>query len=695
MRVPVEWLKEHVDIRVSIDELADRLTMAGLEVEAIEHVPPAEVKKQGGEGRGVEDQVLVTTVTPNRGDWLSIIGTAREVAAVLGEARVRKDPGGEGTGPPASDFIKIDILDPDLCRRYVGMLIRAVKIKDSPGWMRDRLIRAGMRPINNVVDITNYVMLEYGQPLHAFDYELLRGQRIVVRRAREGERIVSIDGVERELGRDMLVIADSERAVAIAGVMGGAESEVSARTRDILLESANFDPVSIRRTSKSLGMVTESSYRFERVVDPGITAVAARRAAQLMADLAGGEIASGMVDVYPRPIIEQAIRVRPDRVNQVLGVQLSVGKMAQYLRQLEIPVKMDGELVVTVPTFRPDITIEADVAEEIGRMHGYENIGMTLPAGPMQGADSPMGAFAERVRQIAMACGAQEVVTHSLVDPTTVELAGMSEKAVRIRNPLSEDTSCARTMLAPNLLQVIARNQAYGERDISVFEIGRVFFKEANGEPGESDALAMAMVGSLWAGAWRAEAQRLEADFYLCKGALESLLARLAVENVAFEPGTHPLLHPARVAKVSVNGMEVGIVGEVAPEVLRRLDIRGRPCVFEIDLNALRPHVPERREYRPVSRFPSLRRDLSIVVKKEVPYSLIETTARAVGADLLESIELRDVYTGPQVGPDERSITISLEFRSHVRTLTDEEVNNTLERLKSELVARFGAAFRT
>lgn len=695
MKVPVEWLKEHVDIGVSIDEIADRLTMAGLEVEEIDHVSPVEVKKHGGEGLGVEDRVLSTTVTPNRGDWLSIIGTAREAAAVLGEARRVEDPGGEGTGPPASDAIKIEIHDPDLCRRYVGMLIRNVKIKESPGWMKDRIIRAGLRPINNIVDITNYVMIEYGQPLHAFDYVLLHGQKIIVRRARRGEKIVSIDGIERDLQQDMLVIADADRAVAIAGVMGGVDSEVSANTEHILLESANFDPVSVRRTSKMLSMVTESSYRFEREVDPGITEIAARRAAELMRELADGEIASGVVDAYPRPAKDVTIPVSPEKVNRLLGTDLSAGLMVQYLRRLEIPVKLDGQLLVTAPTFRPDIRIEADVAEEIGRMHGYENIDCTLPNSPMQGCDSTIGAFSATLREIIESCGAQEVVSHSLVDPVLAELAGTSETMLRIRNPLSEELGSVRTMLAPNLLQVIALNQARGERDISVFEVGNVFSKMPDGEPRESNSVAMAMVGNQWASAWGLDARALESDFYLCKGALEALMDRLHVKPVDFSPAVHPLLHPARAATVSIGDKPVGIIGEVSPSVNERLDIRGRPCVFELDLDALCMLATERRDYLETPRFPMLRRDLAVVVDKEIPYSALNETLREAGGEFLEAVEARDVYVGPHVEQNQKSITISLAFRSRERTLTDEEVGSVLEQMKSELTNRFSATFRT
>ena len=319
MRVPVEWLSEYVEIKAPIDELADKLTMAGLEVEEVQAVPPAELEKSGGVPDGKDCRVMIATVTPNRGDWLSMIGVAREISANTGWKFCLPEAKADGVAPEASSQIKISITAPDLCKRYVGMVIRNVTIKDSPDWMKNRLVLAGMRPINNVVDITNFVMLELGQPLHAFDYDTLKGAEIIVRRAKEGETITSIDQAERHLKPDMLVIADRDRPVAIAGVMGGADTEVNPHTKNILLESANFDAVSIRRTSKTVGLVTESSYRFERGVDPGITALAAMRAAQLMAELGGGEVALGMVDVFPGKSEPLVIEVRPERVNWMLG----------------------------------------------------------------------------------------------------------------------------------------------------------------------------------------------------------------------------------------------------------------------------------------------------------------------------------------------------------------------------------------
>ena len=403
MKVPISWLSEYLDFSCPVEQLAEDLTMAGLEVEEIARVDG--------------DTVFDVKVTPNRGDWLSMIGVAREAAPLVGSKMRMPQPKVDGSGPASSELIKIDIEVPDLCGRYVGVVVRNVVIKDSPEWMKNRLASAGMRPINNIVDITNYVMLELGQPLHAFDLNLLQGSRIIVRTARPGESIVSIDGTQRKLDPDMLVIADNEVPVAIAGVMGGISSEINERTQDILVEAANFASTSIRRASKRLGMVTESSYRFERGVDPSISAVAALRAAELMRDLAGGEVARGIVDVRPRPVEPQVVEARPARVNAVLGTSISAQAMVEHLNGLDIETCLqDGMLISKVPTFRQDITREIDLVEEIGRAFGYQNLPMTLPQARRQGKDSPEGLFTDKIRRILMSCGGQEVVTHSLVD---------------------------------------------------------------------------------------------------------------------------------------------------------------------------------------------------------------------------------------------------------------------------------------
>jgi phenylalanyl-tRNA synthetase beta chain len=695
MRVPIEWLKEYVDLGASAEEIAERLTMAGLEVEEIDFMPESELTHAGGAKDDRDSRIMLTKVTPNRGDWLSMIGVARELSAVTGWDFTIPEPSVDGTGPKAESLIKITIADPDLCRRYAGMVVKGITIKESPDWMKNRLIRAGMRPINNVVDITNYVMLELGQPLHAFDYDLLRGPEIIVRRAREGEKITTIDSIERALRSDMLVIADRDRAVAVAGVIGGFESEVSDKTTNILIESANFDAVSIRRTSKAFALVTESSYRFERGVDPGITDLAAKRAAELMKDLCGGEIAHGIVDIFPRPCVERTICISSESVNRLLGTNLDVNKMVSSLHSLRIAAKLnDNKICVTVPSFRPDMVREADVIEEIARIYGYENIGVTLPLAPVQGKDSESGLFVERLRSIFMACGMQEILTHSLIDPKSVRVTGMEKEAISVRTPLSEDASTLRTMLAPNLLNVISRNQAVGIKDVSIFEIGKVYRWFADGTVNEFRSAAAAMVGNQWANSWNLSKEALAADFFFAKGALESFLARLDIRDVAFVPVEHPLLHPTRAARVQAGETEIGILGEVAPELLDSLDIRGRTYIFELNVDQLMPLVLEAAPYESLPRFPALYRHLAVVVNRDVAYADIKRTILEAGGEIVAGVDLLDVYTGPHVGDDEHSLTLSIVFRSRQRTLTDEEVTGVLGSIKTTLSSAYGASFR-
>lgn len=693
MRVSVNWLREYVSFDCSPDELARKLTMVGLEVEESRSISARDFEVLGGSGEQ-DDIVWDTKVTPNRGDWLSIVGTAREVGAVVGSSVRLPEPQVKETIPAASELVKIRIDAPDLCRRYAGVIVRGVKVGPSPGWLRDRIIASGMRPINNVVDVTNYVMFELGQPLHAFDYRLLHGPEIIVRRARIGEKLVTIDGEQRELDDQMLVIADADRAVAIAGIMGGAETEISDETCDILIESANFDPVCIRRTSKRLGMTTESSYRFERTVDPGVTDLAAWRAAQLIQEIAGGEVAAGIVDVYPRRVEPRRINVRADRVNAVLGTSIEPSAMVEILNSLAIETVLDDNLLVcTVPTFRSDITREIDLIEEIGRLYGYDKLPQTLPRQSLQGRDSNEGAFTERVRRILISCGCQEVLTHSLVDSKCADLVGRSDEVVKVRNPLSEDLDSLRVSLAVNLLQVIARNQARGIDDMALFEVGKVFSK-VGGEIFEHRAIAGAAVGELWRSGWSLPLEALNADFFWCKGMVESLLQGLLVRDVSFRRCENALLHPTRAAKVMVGDREIGILGEVAPSVIEFFDLKGRPCVFELDFAALMDVTPKSATYKPLPKYPALRRHIAVVVREYIPYEDVCKLVLQSGAEILEDVRLLDVYKGPQIAPDCRSLTLELVFRSFERTLTDEEVNDVLSRIKNVLSETLGASFR-
>ncbi|MCE5324446.1 phenylalanine--tRNA ligase subunit beta [bacterium] len=694
MKLSTNWLREYININYALDELATKLTMAGLEVEETIPLSKEAIAKAGGSGTS-DDVVWDVKVTPNRGDWLSVLGVARECAPLVGANAKMPATDVKGSEPPTSEYIKIRIDDPDLCRRYVGIVVRGVEIKESPGWLKDRLIAAGMRPINNVVDVTNYVMLELGQPLHAFDYKLLHDSQIIVRRAKPGEVIVSLDGQERKLEEDMLVIADSDRAVALAGIMGGIDSEISEQTQDILIESANFNSTSIRRTSKHLGLVTESSYRYERSVDPSIAPIAAMRAAQLIGELGNGTVSKGMVDIYPSRVEPLEITARPKRVNDILGTDIDASSMVDYLNSLEIEASLqDGLLICRVPTFRVDITREIDIVEEVGRVYGYESFAATLPKSSLQGKDSPEGLFRDRVRRILMTCGCQEALTHSLVSSSLTAMTGKSDISLGVRNPLTEDLDAMRTDLFPNLLQVIARNQSYGTNDVSVFEVGKVYFKTQNADHGERLSIAGAMIGNMATSAWSLPEEALQVDFYTCKAIVENLLDGLGIEKAEYKAAEVPMLHATRAAKIIIEDNEVGILGEVAPDVRESFDLRGRPYVFELDFNALIAASPKIIKYKEPARFPALYRHLAVVVDDKVEYTKLERLVQGSGKGLVADVDLLDVYKGEQIGLGRRSLTISIVFRSQEKTLTDDEVNSVLTGIKEVLTGELGASFR-
>ncbi|MGI6295946.1 MAG: phenylalanine--tRNA ligase subunit beta [Armatimonadota bacterium] len=681
MKLPISWLKELIDFNCPLDELADKLTMAGLEVEEVTQIG--------------DETVFDVKVTPNRGDWLSVLGVAREAAPLVGASVKMPEPKVTGTAPAASELVSIEIKDPDLCGRYVGVVVRGAKIEPSPDWMQARLIAAGMRPINNIVDVTNYVMLELGQPLHAFDLDLLNSSRVVVRRAKKGEKITSLDGTPRDLCEDMLVIADADRPVAIAGVMGGLDTEISENTKDILIEAANFAGTSIRRTSKHLGMVTEASYRFERGVDPSVADVAALRAAELMCEIAGGKAAEGVVDVYPTPAEARQVTTRVERANAMLGINLSAESMVDYLNGLHIKTTLNGDILTsTVPTFRPDVTREIDVIEEIGRAYGYENLPMTLPKAQKQGSDSKEGLFRDRVRRILMSCGGQEVLTHSLVDSDLAEIYGRSDQIIRLRNILTEDTDSMRPMITPNLLGVIERNQSHGINDICIFEIGKVYLKTPGGELIEKLAISGAVAGNLWRSSWSLPTGALESDFFICKGIVESLFDALGVTQVQYIESDDPLLHPTRRGRILINGVEVGIIGEVAPSVAEELDLKCRVNVYELDFETLMSFVPDTLTYRHVAKYPALHRHMAVVVPDDVKYERLEAIIAESGKGYIEQIRLLDVYRGEQVGTGRASLTVSMVFRSPEKTLTDEEVNSVLGSVKEALTRDIGAGFR-
>lgn len=675
MKLPIEWLREFFQTPLDDDALAAKLTMAGLEVE---------------ETTASDDgPVFHTKVTPNRGDWMSVVGTAREAAAAL-DVPLRWQP------LPLPDenadikrWVGVRVENASLCPRYAGKLIRNVVFRPSPDWMQKRLLAAGMRPLNVVVDITNYVMLELGQPLHAFDYTALPEGQIVVRQAREGETIVAIDGVERKLTPDMLTICDRDKPIAIAGVMGGAETEVSETTRHIFLESAHFDAGSIRRTSKALGLTTEASYRFERYVDPELAPLALERVCELLAELADGEVVLGRIDLYPSPILPQVLTLRPTRTNAILGTDLDKAAIVSSLRRLGLIVNAAQEpLLVTVPTFRPDLVKEIDLIEEVGRMIGYETLPETLPpARGGGGGDAPHGCLAARLRMILIGLGLSEALTHSLAAPSPFDNPQQEDSRVAIRSALSAELSGLRQSLVPNLLDVLARNIRQRQAEIALFEVGKVFGKErSESSYTETRRVAAALTGS-------------GMDFFTAKGLVEALSAALHIPGIAFTAAQRPQMHTARCASISVCGQSLGYVAEVDPDAVKEhLDVpstAGRVIVFELDADVLLTHADPAQRYTPLPRFPSVSRDIAVIVDTATPYALLESTAReAADSILLEAISLQSVYTGDRVPEGKKSVALRLTFRAADRTLTDAEIDAQMAAVASLLIERAGAERR-
>jgi phenylalanyl-tRNA synthetase beta chain len=673
MRLPVEWLKEYVDITMSDEELAELLTMSGSEVES----------RQNG--------VFEVKVTPNRGDTLSILGMAQEVAALTRQSVRGPEPCIHEDSEKHESFVKINIEAPDLCARYAARMVTDICIGPSPEWMQKRLIAAGMRPINNVVDITNYVMLEFGQPLHAFDYDLLSERTIIVRRARQGESIVTLDGVFRQLSPEILVIADAHRPVAVAGIMGGAETEVSERTRQILLESAHFDPLCIRRGSKLLGLTTEASYRFERWVDPSGVVSALDRAVQLMRDLGVGRIVPGVEDCYPRRYTPVTIQLRPRRCNEVLGTNFEPSLMRDALASLGLEVRGEDPFEVTVPTRRADLKAEIDLIEEVARIAGYDRIPYELPKDALIGKHSDWQLTSDLIRETLARAGLYEAVGHSLTDPALVSHF-YTGQTVRLRNPVSEEFSILRPSLIPTLAAAAQLSARRGTKDVALFEVGKIFLPGSEGVQ-EKHSVAALITGTLMGGRWNLKPAPLTADFFLCKGIVEELLDAFNIQNASFEPSSRLGMHPGRTARVCICGEEVGFLGQIHPEVEELLELPGPTYVFELDPDSLSRHS-RGRTYTPLPKFPAITRDIAVVMDENTPSASVRSVILQAGGELVESVELFDLYRGPNLPPGKKSIAFSVVLRSPDTTLTDEQADAVIENIRTALSREVGASFR-
>ena len=659
MKVPIEWLKEYVEIDLPPEELAEKLTMAGTEVSAIEHY--------GGE---ISD-VFEVDILPNRGDCLSVIGMAREVAAVTQKSLKLPRVEIEEKNKEISTVARVEIKDFELCPRYMARVIEGVKVSESPDWLKNRLIAGGLRPINNVVDITNYVLLEMGQPLHAFDLNTLKDQKIIVRRAQKKEKIVTLDNETRELDENILVIADAQRPVAIAGVMGGRETEVSEITTSVLLESAYFEPSSINRVSKTLKLRTEASIRFERGVDWEGVARALDRAAALIRQLAGGEVLRGVIDIKEAERRPKIITLRPERVNKILGTEIKTEEMVKILKSLgfQIPdIQITGypDIPVTIPFFRAgDIEREIDLIEEIARIYGYDKIPSTKPRVLVEEVGiSRDERIKSKIREVLTGAGLTEITTFSIVSPESFNSINMPKtdsrrNVLQIANPISEEISIMRTTLLPSLLEGLKHNANRQIEEIAVFEIGKVYLPSTKKLPTERLSLAGALMGE-------------NENFYHLRGIIELLFGELGIE-CQFSSQTHYALHPQRSLAIQLTTS--GYFGELHPDVQKSYDLPFKTYVFEIDLEPIFSLSPSPKIFKALPKFPSVRRDIAVIVPENVSHDAIVEVIKEKGKPLLEEIKLFDIYRGKPIPEGYSSLAYALTYRSLEKTLTDQEVN--------------------
>jgi phenylalanyl-tRNA synthetase beta chain len=640
--------------------------------------------------------IMEVEVTSNRPDCMGHLGVARELAAGL-ERPLKRDfmPSFTGTAnPPGRELVKVTIEDPELCSRYIGGVIKGVKVGPSPEWLRRRLRACGVRPINNIVDITNYVLLEYAQPLHAFDLARLEGPEIQVRRARGGEKLLCLDGIVRDLNEAMLVIADAKRPVAIAGVIGGEETAVSTVTTDILLEAATFSGPSIRQTSRAIGLRTEASARFERGLPPELALAGARRAAALIGELAGGSVHREWPDVYPRPQEPVRVRLKPWIVDEVLGVHVPLEESEAILISLGFHVKVlgDGEWDVLPPVFRLDVTIPEDLVEEVGRVFGYDRIPPTLP-GRHHDRWTPLAPSVDRrldaAREVMAGAGFTETWNPALVSGRKLEALRVAAYAMRVSNALSDDMDTLRTSLLPSLVDAVALNRDRGRDEVRVYEAASAFLArvgEKNSQPEEPLRLAaVASAGNT--------ADSSRAAFYALKSVLDGCLEALSAPACTYQRGAAELFHPGRCAAVTLEGRQLGYLGELHPTVATGLKVEGRLVAFEIDLE---PVLESSRTPRaqPLPRFPAVERDLAVVVEEHVAAGSLLAVIKEAAGDLLENARAFDEYHGTQVPEGHKSIAFTLTFRSPERTLTDAEVDKVMTEIKSALDKRYQARFR-
>ncbi len=633
---------------------------------------------------GLNDVAVEFEITSNRPDCLSIIGLARETAATFSKPLKLHTPQVKGTGGDIAEYLSVEVQNPKLCMRYSAKAVKNVKIGPSPRWMRERLRACGVRPINNIVDITNYVMLEYGQPMHAFDLKYVEGGKITVRNAREGEHITTLDDVDRALSPEMLVIADAKKPVAVAGVMGGEFSGIMEDTQTVIFESACFGGASVRRTARKLGLRTESSGRYEKGLDPNNTYGALLRACELVELLGAGEVVDGLIDVNNASAERRQIPLEPAWINRFLGISLTGEEMAHILRRLDFQVE-DG--VVTVPTFRSDIEHKADVAEEVARLYGYNNIPTTQFSGTVQAILTSEQKYQRLIHRSLLALGLSEICTYSFISPSYYDRIALPagsplRDSLRIKNPLGEDTSVMRTTGVPSMLETLARNYNNRNQQAWLYEIAKSYHKQGEEElPLEAEKIVIGLYGSC--------------DFYTLKGVVETLFRQLNLAEYDVEPcQDNPTYHPGRCAVLSFPEGVFGTLAEVHPQVLKTYGIDCKAYIAELDITAMMAHTLPERQYTPLPKFPATTRDLALVCDEELPILHIEKVIQSAVKQNLEKITLFDIYRGQQVGEGKKSVAYSITMRSPDKTLTDEEADAAVSRILKGL-APLGVTLRS
>ena len=687
MLISYNWLRELTSTKLEPQDVRERLTNVGLAIDAVEE-------------RG-DDFVLDVEVPSNRGDCLSHVGVARELAVIEQSQVSSPESQVTKTKDKTSDFAAIEIIDPDLCPRYAGRIVRGVKIAPSPDWLVKSLETIGQRPINNVADITNYVLHELGQPLHAFDLARLAENRIVVRRANKGETIKTLDGSERKLDPEMLVIADAARAVAVAGVMGGEDSEISNTTTDVLIESAYFDPASVRRTAKLLGLHTEASHRFERGVDPEGVLRAQERCVSLICEIAGGVATEDAIDVYPKRFEQRIASLRPERVESLTGLRVERADAVRILNALgfELRAEESEALSFRVPSWRHDVAIEEDLIEEVARHTGFEKIGTALPPASLAGEYHFTETRKRAARRALAARGFDEAINLSFIEPTEkFELIPQFterglESFATLTNPIVEGASCMRPTLLPGLLQSVRHNLNHGMREVCLFEIGRIFSVNQRGElPEEREALSLIATGGA-VEANRAQAGR-ETDFFDLKGALEAAAEAINLPPLAFQNITAKHLRAGQAATITLNEQPVGSIGALAESIAVEYKFRQTVFVAEVDLTELLAAKESAVLYSPLPRFPSIVRDVSLLVDRQVTVAELQHAVHGETVEHFAGAQFVGAYEGEGIPDQKRSVTLRFEYRAEDRTLRDEEVDAAHWPLVETLQKKFSAEVR-